>query len=746
MRNSSFQPSSKGKAAFLIILFLSFIARGIMAIFPKIATTYGDELLYLELAQNIWLHGSLTVYAIPAQFSKLFYPLLLSPFYAISDSGARLTAISLFNAFLVSSSLIPAYLLGKRFLKKNSSLVIALLVLALSPHLCFSMTYMAENLYLPLFLWTVWLLMRALDPSKQSFFHSLILGFFIFLLYATKESGIAFLGAVSILELELLFTEKERRNHHLLSFGCLLIGFFLPFLICHFVLFHGFSFSYAVQLSRSSLNTPQALVFLLYSALVMILYFLVSGLFFPVLVPLSQQKALDSSRRKLLILSCAYLLLIALGTSYAVSLAEDFENGNLRIHLRYFLPVLYPFLLLFLSLLEESGYTAEDHSLAESQPFSDRKRSLIVLSLISFALVLLLPRALSFGSLVDAPSLYAVKLSPDGSLWLRIICVAAALLCLIFWGIGKQKAFTLLCSCMIIALELTNSFSFIRDLRFHEAFPGTTSMEEVKAMDHLLDQLDGPVLVIRDDIHLPNERAMDSWTNDNYYVAESTSILDLSYYSKQPGSIHLRDTVLPTPVHKFLTPTRVERLPYLVTSSSSVVIVSDLYNTDITPETIQHWRIYKAADPEVIHLQDPIAYNIGDPLIFYGTAPTYLKYLVLGFSNPEPGFTWTDGNYASIMLNPIWDSPRDLTAEIVIFATMGTQPIQIFANNQLVYEGVLDGWSYITFPVPKELFTEHSEYGAITFDFHIPDAITPNNGDPRQLGLAFESFILHDNP
>ena len=137
---------NKTTCFFFLLLFASSVLRVLLSVFPKSAVTYNDELFYLELAQNLFNRGTATVYTAPLHFTKLLYSLLLAPFYAVKDGLLRTRLISAFNALLLSSSLVPGYLLAKRTLKKTGHIVFVLLFLALSPNLLFSVTFMAENL------------------------------------------------------------------------------------------------------------------------------------------------------------------------------------------------------------------------------------------------------------------------------------------------------------------------------------------------------------------------------------------------------------------------------------------------------------------------------------------------------------------------------------------------------------------------------------------------------------------------
>ena len=168
---------------FWVLLAVSAAVRCVLACFPKAAYTYADELVYLELAQNIWLRGSLSLLHAPTNFSKILYPLLISPFYAITAPESRSIAISIFNALLTSSALIPGYLLARKFLRKPGQICAALLALALAPELMFSMTYMAECLYIPLALWVLLFFVSAFENGLPSPARSAAGGGLLFLLY-----------------------------------------------------------------------------------------------------------------------------------------------------------------------------------------------------------------------------------------------------------------------------------------------------------------------------------------------------------------------------------------------------------------------------------------------------------------------------------------------------------------------------------------------------------------------------------
>ena len=227
----------------LLILTASAAVRVLLSIFPKSAVTYNDELFYLELAQNLFSRGTATVYTTPVHFTKLLYSLLLAPFYAVKDGMLRIRLISAFNALLMSSSLIPGYLLARRALKKTGQIVFVLLFLALSPNLLFSVTFMAENLYYPLLLWGFYAAYRYFASESPKPLRAFLLGLLAFLLYFTKEVGAAYAAAVAVVLLAGRMGNKKGRKEVYLPLGLYLLGIAVPYLLLRFTLLSGMGYS-----------------------------------------------------------------------------------------------------------------------------------------------------------------------------------------------------------------------------------------------------------------------------------------------------------------------------------------------------------------------------------------------------------------------------------------------------------------------------------------------------------------------
>ena len=124
---------------------------------------FTDELQYQENARSLAAGEGIEVRGEPYGVVSVLYPLLLAPAYALFDSlPDAYAAARTINAIVMSLAAIPAYLIARRLLPVNWSLLGALLAVAL-PSLAYTGTLMSENAFYPAFLLAAWTLLRALD-------------------------------------------------------------------------------------------------------------------------------------------------------------------------------------------------------------------------------------------------------------------------------------------------------------------------------------------------------------------------------------------------------------------------------------------------------------------------------------------------------------------------------------------------------------------------------------------------------
>ena len=69
--------------------------------------------------------------------------------------------------------------------------------------------------------------------------------------------------------------------------------------------------------------------------------------------------------------------------------------------------------------------------------------------------------------------------------------------------------------------------------------------EEAVELDEFLDTLDGNILFIRGSLFTPENRLLDSYTDDDCYVILTEQLNHLAMYSANPGKLVLSDGGLP---------------------------------------------------------------------------------------------------------------------------------------------------------------------------------------------------------
>jgi hypothetical protein len=131
---------------------------------------FPDEYIYAQLARSFAAGHGFTILGLPFSVWSYgpLYPVLLSPIFAVfHDSETAYAVVKLVNCVLVSLGALPAYLLGRRVLRRPGALAFAGTVL-LVPALVYTTRVMTENLSYPLFLWVALALQRCLDrPSAR---------------------------------------------------------------------------------------------------------------------------------------------------------------------------------------------------------------------------------------------------------------------------------------------------------------------------------------------------------------------------------------------------------------------------------------------------------------------------------------------------------------------------------------------------------------------------------------------------
>ena len=447
----------------LLFFALSIAAR--MAVNYRLGITtlnwHPDEFRFLHLAKSIAQRGELLIMGEPTNYQKLLYPLLISPAFAlVKDPLWQMRLVGIINVVTMSSAVFPAALLVKRLSGKGEVLLITLAALVVMPEFLYTATIMSEALYLPLCLWAFYIFMLAMDENgrvKRPLWFALF-GFVLYLTFFTKEVALVFfIAAAGVLVFEGIRDRRDKgklaqNGFSLLAFA---VTFFALFLLMRWTLFHNQTsiytdgeseFGVGDQLTISALFSAKPILYLPYSAAVMLTAGLLSFCVLPVLLPLFGFKSLDEPKKRLYIFSASSVVIMAATVAYTISIREDLWYLVPRLHMRYFFPLAVPFMILCFDFLLSESKVKPARGKAKLPPKNSAeqllsKRTISVIVACASALIALLVQTYPHSdSPYDYFSMGATKLAV-----MTYVFGASEVVAAFVWNLFKLFLIALLC-------------------------------------------------------------------------------------------------------------------------------------------------------------------------------------------------------------------------------------------------------------------------------------------------------------
>ena len=716
---------------FVLILFLfSVLVRGLLADFPKVIRTYPDELYYLKYACALWHREPLTAWGTESSFMKILYPLFLAPSYAVQDGALRVSIISWINAALVSSAVIPAYLLMKDLIKKRKWLWISLILFEMWPDLSYAETFFAENLFIPLSAWMVYLIFKELTDENTGLLHALFLGAAGYMTFLCKEAVLSILGAYAAVQGWLLLRDRDHRKDTALSLLFSLIGFGLTFGAFKLILPQKGSYYFNVNLKNITLDR-ESISFLIKGTACFILYWLISWGFLPAVYPAVRWKRLDRSTRTLYVFTIISVFFTIAGTVYSVLLLENSDRSEMRIHMRYLIPLWVPTLVCFINAIN-----------VKSPPDKKEKTAGYILSAVFLAGIWLILLPLSKeASIIDSPVLNLVRLiGADSAVCKTIITAAVLLFCFLIWK-NRTGLLAGVCLSLVFALGLLNQYSSIKGFRtVYRILPQSPDASAVERLETVMNQED-PLWDEKTLMVYDGSRNYDTYGSRDPYlvgITEFNKYIRKHDYQIEPGKLAFSSalSVSPTP--------REEDYQYIILwYTDSTGLKDDL--PDITPEDLSGVRIIRRDSEQPIRFLRSREIILDSPVIFYGSDSNAKRYIKEGFSAVEPTHCWTEGKKAVLRLIPLVDRPTDLDLFMEFqIVNLGRQRCVLYANDVLIMDQVLttEGSDSTTVSVQTRIPADCYKDGEIELRFKLPDAARPGNGDERMLALAFRELHL----
>lgn len=194
----------------MIIYLTSVLVRFFIAIIEVQPHIMSDELSYTSMAYNFYKthsFNSLINYGAITNLSNILYQFIISPSFLFGDNFY--ICIKLINCILVSLIILPGYLILKEYLTKEKAILYSAITI-LMPFNNITSFAMAENLYIPLFLFSFYFSYKMITQHKN--YYIIGTSILLSLLFLTKPHAIALILAVFATEFIMVIYYAIRKN------------------------------------------------------------------------------------------------------------------------------------------------------------------------------------------------------------------------------------------------------------------------------------------------------------------------------------------------------------------------------------------------------------------------------------------------------------------------------------------------------------------------------------------------------
>ena len=491
------------------------VVYGALSSYPRELAVYSDELRYLDVARSLWQGRGLRVRNMPSDYQKILYPLFILPALALKTTAAQITAIGWLNAVYASSAVFPAYALCRATGQNRRRTVFLVGVVALLPTMSAAVTFMSETVFLPLSLWQIYFMLRAMQAApKARVGWCAAAGVWCYLLYLNKEVALYYLIAWVLVRAWALWQARSTWRSELACNVALFGSFAVCFVLAKLTLFRGLGNSY----NQTGWLTAEQWGFLPFAIVCDVLFTVLAFGVFPVLLPAAglrrPAKGSDPVRTQLPLF---LLLSLAIGVAviaWSITVREDLHSPSPRQHMRYLEPLLIPLLAVMLDTLDE--------------PLTQmRRRVLAALTALWGVGFVLVCRAIGAGAgdntllqwfdfIADRLGrLPALGLNGWLAVWRFVIAVGAAVLGVLL----VRRKYRRPLAVAALALCVLCYAGEWRINRWTYAIPAETAAR-ASALNDALQSLDGTVLFLPNGIRQRDSQLIETYISRDFYIVE----------------------------------------------------------------------------------------------------------------------------------------------------------------------------------------------------------------------------------
>lgn len=711
----------KLKEAFPVLFFLivNIVIHFLLSDYTRRVEVFPDEIRYYDIARNTFYGNGFKIQNADTTFQKILYSLLISPVFVVKNGILRLKILTLINSVIMSLSIIPTYFICKELKVNKKWTYLLFLLLALAPDMLYSMTYMAEILYWPLFLCTVWL--WILNQRKQSLIISFVSGGLCYLTYFCKEIGLVLLLAyIAYVGLDILchFRDKKKLGRELINLIVYIVSFVMFFYLFKLTLFRGMGNSYN-QMGIEAILSVDRIIYLLYGCIYYLICILLVCLFLPVIMPLLGYKELEEPTKNAYKYIIITLLGIAATIAYTITVREDFGRVAPRAHMRYSGPAIFVLLILFFKSIEETK------GILISNSKKIYETAIVLFGMVCFVCAF---KGFFIGSAVDQFSLfwYQELISRFGGSFININIVIAIVILIIFglFLFKKEKIATRsVIAILMVSFLLSNygGLNLIKSVYMVDNKIASSVMNLADFLEELDEDKNVLYLTTGDMV-----KTVESYCNDmsNIYIEDSgyfLASLDNIANSKKVSDIDFRENMY------YMSIEPQDHIDYIVKENTvdlGTLMLSGVRRLDSMCDG--NFEIYENIDVTTLSLEGVKAFSINCSNNNYNA----LEYVKYGLSGVEGDFSWTDGNEVAFGIPSLEDYSKAKVEITVVGTYNGKQDYLVKQGDNVLQQGTIDGATVISF--------EANRTGE-NFDFEIQ---LPDAGSPAVLSGTSDSRLL----
>ncbi|WP_375104163.1 glycosyltransferase family 39 protein [Paenibacillus sp. RS8] len=385
----------------LAIFFVNFIVRLYLAIKFVIPDTFYDEVLWYNFGKSINESFEMIFRGFNMDIKTILYSMSIAPAFNLPNDYQYIGVISI-NVFLMSSTVFFIY---KIIIMLTSNRKIAYFGVVLNffmPEMAYSSKIVQDNLFYPLTLLTLLVLIRLIKSDKNNYTTSILLGFLVFLLTICKDFGLSIFITLVIFFVWEIFSSKKVKQSivNLGSFGCTFIVFNYAYSKWFYFVNSDINNNYATSsiihvLLRKLFNIEELIRYFYAINIYLLLLLLCTGILPILLIILNFKKFTDYQQKFALIVltTCFITLSVAIMLTIGV---ESPNDSSIRVHFRYIYS--YFVILITLGLYSwEIGVNTDQH------------KKLINALYITLAFISIATLRINAGSPIDSPIIMSFR-------------------------------------------------------------------------------------------------------------------------------------------------------------------------------------------------------------------------------------------------------------------------------------------------------------------------------------------------